>query len=79
MTTFLKSLLVAGTAALFTTSVMAQTAPDFATADANGDGALTLEEVKAALPNVEEANIVAADANNDGSLSTDEYTALIGG
>lgn len=79
MMTFIKAILVAGTSALFATAVMAQSAPDFATVDANGDGALTLEEVKAALPNVEDATIVAADANSDGSLSAEEYAALTAG
>lgn len=80
MTTLLKSILVSGVAAFaFASTVMAQSAPDFATADANGDGQLTLEEVKAALPDVEDATIVAADANQDGAISAEEYAALTGG
>ena len=78
--TTLKTLLLAGaTAFAFASAVHAQAAPDFATVDANGDGSLTLEEVKAALPNVEDATIVAADANQDGSLSAEEYAALTAG
>ena len=79
MSTFIKSILVAGLSAFAITAALAQSAPDFATADADGDGQLTLEEVKAALPDVEEATIVAADADSDGALSQEEYAALIGG
>ncbi len=51
--------------------------PEFTKADANADGAISMEEAKVALPDVEEAKIVAADANNDGSLSEAEFVALI--
>jgi len=50
--------------------------PTFSAADADGNGSLSLEEVKAALPEVDEAKIVAADANNDGRLDEAEYTTL---
>ncbi len=53
--------------------------PAFSQADANADGTISMEEAKVALPNVEEAKIVAADANNDGSLSEEEYVALTAG
>ena len=73
------TLVSAAVGVAFAGAVMAQAAPDFATVDANGDGALSLEEVKAALPNVEDATIAAADANQDGTLDATEYAALIGG
>ncbi len=45
--------------------------PDFATLDANGDGALTLEELQAAGA----ARFAAADTDGDGALSEEELTA----
>ena len=71
----MKKLIAALAITAFSTTAFAQ-APAFSAADANADGAVSMEEAKAALPDVEEAKIVAADANNDGSLSEEEYTAL---
>ncbi len=53
--------------------------PAFNEADVNADGVVSLAEAKAALPDMEEAQIVAADANNDGALSADEYATLTAG
>lgn len=47
--------------------------PDFATLDTNGDGEISLDEVKAAA----EARFAAADTNGDGALSQDELAAQI--
>ena len=71
----MKKLIAALSIAAFTTAAYAES-PAFSAADANADGVVSMEEAKAALPDVEEAKIVAADANNDGGLSEDEYTAL---
>lgn len=54
----------------------AQTAPDYATLDADGDGNVTLAEVKTALPDRSDDQLIAADADGDGNLSADEYAAL---
>lgn len=45
--------------------------PDFATLDANGDGALTLDELQARGA----ARFAEADANGDGALSAEEMVA----
>lgn len=71
----MKKLIAALSVAIFSTFAWAET-PAFTQADANADGVVSFEEAKAALPDMEEATIVAADANNDGALSENEYTAL---
>lgn len=72
----MKKLIAALSIIGFSTLAYAES-PAFTTADANADGVVSMEEAKAALPEMEEAKIVAADANNDGALSEDEYSALI--
>lgn len=71
----MKKLIAVLSIALFSTYAWAE-GPAFTTADANADGVISMEEAKVALPEVEEAKIVAADANNDGALDETEYTAL---
>lgn len=68
-----------GLATVLTTSVAFAAAPTFTQADVNGDGVLNMEEVKAALPDVEDATIVAADADQSGSISEAEYAQLAAG
>lgn len=41
-------------------------------ADANGDGVLTIEEVQAVVPEVDTDTFSAMDANGDGALDQDE-------
>ncbi len=41
-------------------------------ADANGDGVLTIEEVQAVAPNVDAETFSAMDANGDGTLVQNE-------
>ncbi len=74
----MKTLIAAISIAFLSTAAFAA-APAFSEADADGNGILSLEEAKVALPDMEEAAIVAADANNDGGLTEDEYTALTAG
>ncbi len=71
----MKTLVTALSIAAFSTVAFAA-APSFAEADTDGNGMLTMEEAKAALPDVDEAKIAAADVNQDGGLSEGEYTAL---
>ncbi|MEE9313266.1 MAG: hypothetical protein V3V02_01325 [Rhizobiaceae bacterium] len=71
--------LIAALSIVTLSTVAFAAAPAFSAADANADGAISMEEAKVALPDVEEAKIVAADANNDGSLSEAEYVALTAG
>lgn len=77
----MRKLVIAALAAtpLAFTGAYAQTAPDYSALDTNGDGAVSLAEVKAALPDLSDEAIIAADADQDGNLSTDEYTALTAG
>ncbi|WP_170335710.1 hypothetical protein [Ruegeria arenilitoris] len=51
----------------FPTLVVAQSS-----ADANGDGVLTIEEVQAVLPDVDADGFSAMDANGDGALDEAE-------
>ncbi|WP_299989863.1 hypothetical protein [uncultured Ruegeria sp.] len=41
-------------------------------ADANGDGVLTIEEVQVVAPNVDADTFTVMDTNGDGSLDQDE-------
>ena len=50
-------------------------AEDFATADADNDGQVTVEEAAAAAPEITEEKFKEADANSDGTLSAEEYAA----
>ncbi|MDH3194837.1 MAG: hypothetical protein OEL78_00840 [Hyphomicrobiales bacterium] len=54
-------------------------AEDFATADANADGQVTVEEAAAAAPEITPEIFAEADANGDGTLSADEYAAATAG
>lgn len=56
----------------FTAPAFAQAA-DFATADTNGDGLVTMEELKAALPDITAEAATAADTDGDGMLNEEEY------
>jgi hypothetical protein len=49
--------------------------PDFSEIDANGDGALTQEEIQAFMSTRGQARFAETDANGDGSLSRDEMIA----
>ena len=54
-------------------------AEDFATADANSDGQVTVEEAAASAPEITPEKFAAADANGDGTLSAEEYAAAMAG
>ncbi len=43
-------------------------------ADVNGDGVLTIDEVKAVVPDVDAEGFAQMDANGDGALDQDEIT-----
>ena len=51
----------------------------FSTVDSDGDGVLSMEEVKTVLPDVSDDQLVIADANADGMLDEAEYQVLTGG
>ena len=71
----MKQLLLAMGFTAFSMAAYAATV-DFTTADADGNGAVTMEEAKAALPEVSPDAVAAADANGDGVLTVAEYEAL---
>ena len=71
----MKKLLLALGLSAFSMAAYAQ-AVEFVVADANGDGAVTMEEAMAALPTVSSDMLAAADTDGDGILSQPEYEAL---
>ena len=60
---------------LFSTAALAA-APSFTDADTDQNGVLSMEEVKAALPEAADEAVTAADVNQDGSIDENEYAAL---
>ena len=53
-------------------------AADFATVDADQNGSVTMEEAKAALPNLADDAFKAADGDQNGELSAEEWAAAQG-
>jgi len=53
-------------------------AADFAAVDADQNGSVTIEEAKAALPNLSEDAFKAADGDQNGELSAEEWAAAQG-
>lgn len=73
----MKKLLTLAAATTFVSTAAFAETPEFATVDADTDGVVTMEELKDALPDLDEAKAVAADADASGDFSEEEYTALI--
>ncbi len=71
----MKKLLLATAISAFSMAAYAQ-AVEFVVADANGDGAVTMEEAMIVLPSVSPDTLKAADTDGDGVLSQAEYEAL---
>lgn len=63
-------------AALTMTAAAYAAVPDFATVDADGNGTISMDELKAAIPDISPDKVQAADANGDGQLDQQEYAAL---
>ncbi len=74
----LKSALVTALFAATSTVAVAQVI-EFPTVDANGDGMLSMEEIKTLLPDVSNEQLIIADANGDGMLDEAEYQPLFAG
>ena len=72
----MKKLLFAA-AALAATSTLALAA-DFAAVDADGSGTVSMDEVKAAMPDMTDEAFQAADADGSGDLSPEEFATLAG-
>ena len=70
-----KTIAVAALALFASTSVYAAEA--FKQADANADGALSMEEITAVFPDTTEDQFKAADADGDGALSEAEFAAAV--
>ena len=70
----MKKLLIAA-AALAATSGLALAA-DFAAVDTDSSGAISMEEAKAAMPDLTDEAFTAADADGSGDLSPEEFEAL---
>lgn len=71
----MKKLLLAVGLTIFALPAYAQVV-EFAVADANGDGAVSVEEAAVSLPNTSPETLAAADADQNGALSQEEYEAL---
>lgn len=74
----MKHLLAAIAVAGFVAPAFAQ-APDFATADADQSGAVTLEELQAVMPDATQESFTAADADASGDLSEEEFATVTAG
>lgn len=53
-------------------------APDFTAVDTDASGTVTMEEAKAAMPDITEEAFAAADTDQSGDLSLEEYAAMAG-
>ena len=72
----LVSVLVLGLGAL-SSAALAQAASDFATVDADKDGAVTLTEAQVVWATLTEDAFKAADANGDAKIDQAEYEAFL--
>lgn len=76
----MKKLLVSALAfsiGIASSAALAQTASDFATVDADKDGAVTLTEAQVVWPALTEDAFKAADANADAKVDQAEYEAFL--
>lgn len=74
----MKTILATAAALSFTTALALAQTPDFAAVDADASGTITVEEAKAAMPELTDEAFAAADADGSGDLSAEEYAALAG-
>ncbi len=70
----MKKIILALAATTFGTAAFAV---DFATVDANQDGAVSAEELTAAMPEVDTNAFLAADTDQSGTLSEEEMANAI--
>lgn len=62
---------------LLATPAIAATA-SFESADANGDGAVTMDEAKTVMPEMTADEFAKADADANGALSAEEFAKIEG-
>ena len=70
----MKKIILAIVATTFSTAAFAA---DFATVDVNQDGAVSKEELSAAMPDVDTNVFLAADTDQSGSMSEEEMSVAI--
>lgn len=71
----MKSILTATALVCMSALTVTAAGVSFKTVDANADGTLTMDEVKAVNPRLNKATFKAADSDGDGKLSEKEFTA----
>lgn len=72
----MRKAILAATAILGTAGFAFAQAADFAAADADASGTVSMEEAMAAVPGLTEDAFKAADADGSGDLNAEEYAAL---
>ncbi len=70
----MKKLLAIIAASMLT--VAAAQAAEFAEVDGDGDGMVSMEEAKAAMPDLSDEAFSGADSDGDGSLNEEEFASL---
>lgn len=74
----IKTFTAMAVAGLFASTAAIAAEGGFAAADANSDGALTMEEMLTVMPSITAEQFQAADADGNGSLSEAEFQATKG-
>ena len=73
----MKTTILALTAGLFASGVAFAASETFTLVDQDGSGTLTMDEVKAAMPDATAETFAIADANGDGALDEGEFTSAV--
>ena len=69
----MRVLVITGACALLASAVWAQTMVE----DTDGDGVFSMEEMRAAFPDVSDDVLVQVDVNEDGAIDAEELAAAI--
>ncbi len=72
----MKALLSTFAIALFSTAAIAASHVDFKKVDTDGDGKISMEEMKAAMPETDDEKFKMVDTDGDGSVSEEELAAM---
>ncbi len=59
-------------------AISAAHAAELSEVDTDGNGTVSMEEAKAAMPDIDEDAFNGADADGDGQLNAEEFAALSG-